>query len=275
LIDSHYMPRALYKLARDEKFKNPHPVLIGEETARISSRQASDYFLCATCEDRFSKGGEAWVQGHCWRDKKTFALRGVLLAATPIPGSDAESKIYMADALPAVECERLAYFAASVFWRGAARDWTFDGEELPRLDFGTYAEELRQYLLNQAPFPTKAALFVHVSAGMESMRNNLIWFPRKISGPGSFIYRFRIPGITFLLVLGNRALEYRDACIVNGKGRPIFMMDDVDKWNFADAARHFAGSTRVGALKQRLATPGATPPRWSQEEIRNLLPRRK
>jgi hypothetical protein len=58
LLDSHYVPRSLYKLIRDPRFPNPHPVLIGGGASRISSRQASDYFLCADCEDRFSKRGE-------------------------------------------------------------------------------------------------------------------------------------------------------------------------------------------------------------------------
>ena len=57
-LDSHYVPRSLYKLIRDVRFQNPHPVLIGGGKSRISSRQASDYFLCADCEDRFSKRGE-------------------------------------------------------------------------------------------------------------------------------------------------------------------------------------------------------------------------
>jgi hypothetical protein len=114
LLDSHYVPRSLYKLIRDVRFQNPHPA-IGGGVSRISSHQASDYFLCADCEDRFSKRGETWVLGNCWRDEKTFKLRDALLASQPYPGSTQDTKIYLGAHIPGVDTDKLLYFGASIF----------------------------------------------------------------------------------------------------------------------------------------------------------------
>jgi hypothetical protein len=53
------------------------------------------------------------------------------------------------------------------------------------------------------------------------------------------------------------------------------MSEDHDKWNFKDTLEGFSGARKVGVLQQRLqgSVPGL--PRWSVEEIRRLLPRRR
>jgi hypothetical protein len=44
--------------------------------------------------------------------------------------------------------------------------------------------------------------------------------PAKISTNGSYISRFRIPGITYLLLLGERFKEYRSMSPITQEGRP-------------------------------------------------------
>jgi hypothetical protein len=272
LLDSHYVPRSLYKLIRDPRFQNPHPVLIAGGASRISSRQASDYFLCADCEDRFSKRCESWVLANCWRDEKTFKLRDALLESKPLAGSTADTKIYLGEQIPGVEPDKLAYFGASIFWRGAARAWQIDQVRVPRLPFSRYEELFRLFLLDKGPWPEKAVMYIFVGAGMESMRNNIVLIPAKISTNGSYIYRFRIPGITYLLLLGERFKKYRSMCTYHAKGRPIYIMDANDQWNFKDAMHEYADSPRVGVLKDRLEGPDATPLNWPDEVLRRLLP---
>jgi hypothetical protein len=127
-------------------------VLIGGGESRISSRQASDYFLCADCEKRFSKRGETWVLGNCWRDEKTFKLRDALLASQPYPGSTRDTKIYLGAHTPGVDPGKLLYFGTSVYWRGAARLWQVDRLRVPQLPFGRYEEQFRLFLLDQGPW---------------------------------------------------------------------------------------------------------------------------
>jgi hypothetical protein len=272
LKDSHLIPRALYKLFRDERFPDPSPVLISEGKSLLSNRQAADCFLCDVCEDRFNKYGEAWVLANCWRDEQTFKLRDALLATRPHPKSSSDTKIFVSAAAPGVEPDKLAYFAASVFWRRAARSWEIGTLAVRRLRFDRYEEAFRLYLLGRARWPRDAVMFINVSAGMETMRNAVVEFPARISRNGSYIYRLRIPGITFMLMLGSRFRQYVNLCAVHNVERPIYMAEDLDKWNFKDVMREYANSPRVGKLTQRTQGPAVAPPNWSDEDIRRLLP---
>ena len=88
---------------------------------------------------------------NCWRDEKTFKLRGALLASKPLDGSTADTKIYLGEHIPGVDPDKLAYFGASVFWRGAARAWKIDQVKVPRLPSNRYEELFRLFLLDKGP----------------------------------------------------------------------------------------------------------------------------
>src|ERR1043166_9314700 len=86
LIDSHFMPAALYRIAQAQK--NEQAVIVSPGASLFSSAQATDFLLCATCEDRFNKNGESWVLKHCWRSETKFPIYDMLAAATPEPKSE-------------------------------------------------------------------------------------------------------------------------------------------------------------------------------------------
>jgi hypothetical protein len=125
LRDSHFISSGFYKLARDGTRANPNPVLVSESVSIVSSDQATDYLLCTECEGRFNAGGEDWILKNCWHSESEFMLRAALLATTPSPLSTPGFTIFEGVAAAANEPDKLAYFAASIFWRGAAHDWIF------------------------------------------------------------------------------------------------------------------------------------------------------
>jgi len=60
LRDSHYLPRA----GTEDACKRPeesNPVVLSGGKAKQSSLQVRDYKFCGACEERFNKGGEAWI----------------------------------------------------------------------------------------------------------------------------------------------------------------------------------------------------------------------
>jgi hypothetical protein len=61
-------------------------------------------------------------------------------------------------------------------------------------------------------------------------------------------------------------------CNYHASGRPIYIMDANDQWNFQDAMREYADSPRHGALKDRVQGPNATPLKWPEAVLRRLLP---
>jgi hypothetical protein len=174
LCDSHLMPAALYKIVRNNNEKNPHPVLVARDVTLQTAEQASDYLLCGECEKRFHKGGENWVIPRCWHSTTRFALRASLLASASAVRPDME--IYEGANIPDVEPDKLAYFAASLFWRAAAHNWPLNKGVVASIKLGPYEDELRCYLLG-APFPINAALIIAVGHGMEEMRNSVITLP--------------------------------------------------------------------------------------------------
>lgn len=250
LRDSHFLPAGFYRLARDEDRANPNPVLVNQQVSLASSEQAKAHFLCARCERRFNDCGEDWVLKNCWHNDSEFPLRSALLAAPPSPLSSKGFTIYEGASIPEVEADQLAYFGASIFWRGAARNWVFMKRHPTRLELGPYAEQLRCYLLDEAPFPEDAVLVVVVSSGMEAMRNMVIVFPFfKNRHAGFRQYRFTVPGITYQLFVGKGLpKDMRGLCSVRSRGRFVFMVPDVDATNMGDMAAVVNKTRTVGSL---------------------------
>ena len=89
LRQSHYLPKGLYRLLRDEKSPNPNPVLLTERLAVSTSKQLTPYLLCGLCEKRLSHNGENWVLQHCPR-RGSFTLATILDAVSPSEVSSCE-----------------------------------------------------------------------------------------------------------------------------------------------------------------------------------------
>lgn len=240
------MPAAAYKLSRNPSRKNPHPMVVTKGSASISSRQVADRFLCGDCEQRLSKGGEAYVLGQCAR-LTSFKLRALLETATPV-AVDEKYRLYNAAELLGSRVDQYLYFGASVFWRAAARPWTFDGQNLARLSLGAYEEELRQYLLQQAPFPGNGRLFLHVWSDQRIDFTTIP--PSSYRVEGARRHKFCIPGITFILFLGREVSRTHDAGALNsGQGQYLWLC----RWKDDSLFRGFiaAISNAISARQRR------------------------
>jgi len=121
LRQSHYLPKGLYRLLRDEKSPNPNPVLLTERLAVSTSKQLTPYLLCGLCEKRLSDNGENWVLQHCPR-RGSFTLATILDAVSPSEVSS-DTRVYLAGGIPKIDTAALAYFAISIFWRGSIHAW--------------------------------------------------------------------------------------------------------------------------------------------------------
>ena len=212
LVGSHLLPAAAYKLAREPHRRNPHPIVVTRRRAASSSRQISDQFLCAECEDRFSKHGERDVLAQCARPDG-FALRDVLKTLPPLVEDDGFTVFDVAGSIGSRVADYL-YFAASVFWHAAARAWTLDSETIPRIRLGPYEEQLRRFLIGELPFPDGIRLFVHVwseeHAGFTSIA------PCSARAPdGTHRHKFTIPGILFIILVGQTGAREIDAGALN------------------------------------------------------------
>jgi len=250
LQNSHLLPAAAYKLSRENNRRDPNPVIVTTTRAGSTSRQVSDHFLCAKCEDRFSRGGERYVLSQCARPGGKFALRG-RLATAPVLYEESRFRVCQVGNVLGEKANQYLYFAASVFWRAAARRWAFEGATLERISLGTtYQEQFRRYLLDEAEFPENARLFVHVWS--DDPIDFTTVFPCSVRVSGARRHKFCIPGILFILFLGGNAPREQDAGALNsGDGRFMWLCRWADDSLFAGFGKLVKAALRARTSQRR------------------------
>jgi hypothetical protein len=248
LRESHYMPKSAYKLIKRAN-KNA-PVVLKKTVAIQKDEQIKDYVLCQSCEQRFSENGEKWVMQFCHRDGEGFKLKELIEASKPLLQDSHKLRVYSAANIAEIDIEKLAYFAASILWRGSAHKWKSGRDQLNGLDLGTkYEEELRRYLLGQTTFPRNAVLWVSVIPSAEL--SNTLLVPTGEKKGSCWRYKFTIQGITFTFFLGNRIDKgIRSFCAYRSPEKFIFSGDDVSKHVIEDATPLLKSAKPVGSLKK-------------------------
>jgi hypothetical protein len=167
LKESHLLPRSIsVLLRRNSTSKNPNPLFISDTVTAQTQSQFKDYLLCSGCEQRFSDRGESWVVGNCYRGENNFPLREQILRLPAILESQSPHIIvYSASQAPAIECDKLLYFALSVFWRAAVYDWSIrDCRQGVRTFLGPYELRVQDFLLDRAPLPESMALNIRIGS---------------------------------------------------------------------------------------------------------------
>lgn len=119
LQGSHFLSKGIYRILRDAGAKNPDPYLITAGRSVQTSKQLKRPLFCRACEKRLSSGGERWVLGNCRRNDGSFPLASMLASRSPdVESAGNPTKIYYASDIPEIRRSDIAYFAASIFWRG-------------------------------------------------------------------------------------------------------------------------------------------------------------
>ncbi len=158
LRESHFLPKALYRLILARENRSPHPVRLTSEGREQTAFQATHRLLCAECEIRFDQNGENWVMRHCYRGQGVFRLRAIL-AATDTLEANADFQLYSASSAPAVNVEQLAYFCTSVFWRAAVRGWYVENRKYRGNQFGRKVSGANQTLFELNPATVTGCIF--------------------------------------------------------------------------------------------------------------------
>jgi len=151
LQDSHVVPRWAYQPLRDDRpGRNPEPIMVWDGKALQISKQTSEHMLCVACERRF-KVDEDYVYSLV-PTALDFPARK--LVGKPERGVPADGT---AVGVGQLDRDRIAYFGASVVWRGHT------AKCVPDCDLAAFAEPFRQYLLDRTvgfPSGTSSELYV-------------------------------------------------------------------------------------------------------------------
>lgn len=224
LQDSHLLSAALYKLSRDPTGgTDPNPVMVTRSKTITSSKQVSSYFLCKSCEQRFSDDGERYILAQCARPNGQFKLRELLQAASPLFNTP-RFRVYDVQPLLGSKVDQYLYFAASVFWRASAHSWKMGNDPVGQISLGgQYQEQFRLYLLGKAPFPQNARIVVHVSTEAQADLLTTV-YPCTTRVDGVRRHKFYIPGVLFILFLGRDVQKQFDAGALNGSQRQLMWL---------------------------------------------------
>jgi hypothetical protein len=163
------------------------PIHISRGIAVLSNRQTTKHLLCVSCEGLFSKSEDYLARLTEPDDGQIKFFRNVTRLDTP--------RKTLALLNNAEDSAHLAYFAASIVWRGCVMT---GGCRL-----GPYEAKFRQYLLGESPFPSAASIFVALlekSSDLDARG----WITEPVSSKSgrSWIHGFLIAGLAFRCLVG-------------------------------------------------------------------------
>jgi hypothetical protein len=193
----------MYKILRAPNQTNPNPRFVSRDYNYSTSKQVSDYLLCEECEQRFQRLGESWMMANCYRDQGTFRIRDLLQNARPLSNNN-DIHVYETAKLADFDADALIYFAISVIWRAAVHQWRIEGH-LYSIDLGPYEEPFREFLLGKTSFPDRVVLSVRVAARPDAL--DVAYVPHVGKRDGVHFYKFCIPGLVFLALVGGQIPE--------------------------------------------------------------------
>lgn len=227
LSKSHYIPRSLYKLCKEEFHDIKNPVNFIGNMAISTSNQSSKPFLCQECEDRFSKFGETYVISNCLRSPNRFKLRDTLENSEQFKKID-NTKVFLGKQILGKKLEYYKYFIASIVWRGSATKWSFmDSTARQNILGKKYQEEFRRYLLGETNFPNNAFLSLFITE--ERDLHPMIVLPNAVQEEGVHFHHFYIPGIEVKLFIGNKLPFEFEQIRIKNQGEVLIFLEPFKK----------------------------------------------
>ena len=205
LVDSHLMPAALYKAMREEDGGDPNPVVTAKGSkSHQTSRQVSNYVLCASCDGSLSENGEKYALSQMLQADGSFPLQGSLKKMRPSV-ADAKAGLFEIGDSGDINAAQFSHFAAGVFWKAAVHEWSRPGSGRMKLDLKEeLADGLRLYLRGESEWPDSAVLHMFVAG--EVAPPCVMFFPKQYANDPIQHCSFYVPGIEFHLQVGDPEL---------------------------------------------------------------------
>jgi len=215
---SHFLSAFLYRKSLQRGMINPHPVMMTNSRAALTTFQVKDYLLCASCESRFDKYGERWAAGHVY-DGKYFPLLQRLNLSLPL--LETSQFLAVSGVAAGIDTGKLGYFGLSILWRAAAHRWTMLDGQTTLIDLGSYEEPIRKFLLGEAGLPSN--IIVVATACTDWLSWGSFYPPCSVPGNPYTTYAFLARGIHFRVLAGNvLPAEIRELCCVASAMKPVF-----------------------------------------------------
>lgn len=248
LIDSHFMPAALYQELNDPAGPIKHMIVVTQKGTFQNPEQFHMPLLCQACEIRFQQGGEHWVLEMRYRSDGTFPLRDLLRGATRV-SSNKETSVFDARPINGLDVDRRLYFAASIFWRSGIADWATRFADAPKIDLKPeIMAKFADHLLGRGAFPSETSLNVWVASDAQPQRAMIP--PLKAQETPFVRYEAHIPGMIFELFVD--AGPTNDVWSLNNAPERIVLTELVTRRILKIASEIAPKSEPKGSLKKHL-----------------------
>lgn len=226
LENSHLIPASVYKRFYSQNAPNPNPMLISSRGFVQTSRQTKAYLLCSDCESLLNREGERWVLPLIANPDQSFPLYDIL-ARVPPDSILPEITAFAAVRNSEINVQALTHFALGIFWKAAVHYW-IGGKKETQIKLGPYEERLREFVHSPrtGPLPDGIALLIAVLPPPKI--SMLADIPnRGPNGDGFHNFRFYVPGIQFILSVGN-GIDH-ETCFQSNPLHPICLANIADQ----------------------------------------------
>lgn len=242
LVQSHFVPRALYDYCRSA---DSEPIKFSNKIALTTSYQAKDYLLCAECESVLNEGGEKWTVGKLAQmGRQHFPLYEIVTRAAPAY-DEPDAKIYYGIDVPGLEIDKVIHFMAGILWKASVHSWKKDKKE-PWIELGPYSDKLRKYLLGEEAFPQHITLWMSIVPPEKAMIG-FIEPHERISEGGWKTYFCYMPGVLLAWNIGRQvSVELRQGCFATNAYHPFLISNNVH-----ERLEEITKKTYLGARKTK------------------------
>jgi hypothetical protein len=201
-------------------------------------RQLVAHLLCRECEERIAKFGEVPALALINRDS-TFPLLDHIKLATPIE-TYTDLAAYSGPAM-GIDIEALVYYALSLSWRGAVKEWKTVKGQITTASLGSYEEPIRQYLAGEAPLPGN--VFVVLTVCTDDAAQLIVNAPWAVPTPADAYLQIEmfVRGLWFVVLAGDAVpAGMRSLSLLGSAAGSIFLRDCTDQVIYRN--RHFLES---------------------------------
>jgi hypothetical protein len=221
-VDSHLIPKASYRTVTAKSISNNPVLTIGDKSVKTSI-QVRSHLLCKDCEARLNENGETHVLRYTYEKSGNFKLQEILKKLSP-DGKIDNALVYSGSKIPDIKIDHFVHFAAGIFWKASAGKWYLLRKLPDNTQLGNkYEKQLGEFLKGNSLFPKNMALTMSVSNEDEPFP--IVIFPKHQKYNGYFQHRFYIPGIEFVLWVGNLIPKnIKEISISNTSGGAFFFV---------------------------------------------------
>jgi hypothetical protein len=190
-------------------------------------RQLSAHLLCRECEERIAKLGEVPALALISRGG-TFPFLNRMMLSAPIE-TYTELAVYSGRTM-GIDIDALVYYALSLAWRGAAKEWKTLKGQTTTASLGSHEEPIRRYLAGEAALPEN--VFVVLTVCTDQAAQLIVNAPWPVPTPGNAYLQVEmfVRGLWFVVLAGDAVPQgMRSLSLLGSTAGSIFLRDCTDQ----------------------------------------------